>query len=315
MTALLTESLRGVLLPITTPFDLSGGLDARALESNLKKWQTTGIAGYAVLGSTGERVNLDESEYLQVIETAREAVPPELAFIVGAGQQSTRGTINEVKRAAASGADAVLVLTPFFYRPAITQQALVTHYLAVADEAPVPVILYSMPALTGIKIEPQTIAELSSHPNIIGVKDSSADIEGLRETVKLVGSRAHDLSHSAKDFAILTGNGTVLCEALQAGAVGGILAVGCVASELCLQILGAVKQGENDAARSMQEKLTPLAQAVTSKYGIGGLKAALDLIGYQGGAVRAPLAAPGEAARAEILELLENAGVEVGARV
>lgn len=311
MTALLTDSFRGVLLPITTPFESDGGLDARSLTSNLTKWKSVGITGVVLLGSTGERVNLDESEYVQVIETAREAVPRELAFIVGAGQQSTRGTITEVEKAVEAGADAVLVLTPYFYRTAITQAALITHYIAVADAATVPVILYSMPALTGIKIEPQTIAALSSHSNIIGVKDSSADIDGLRETVSLVASREND---SAKDFAVLTGNGTVLHDALKAGAVGGILAVGCVASAPCLQILQAVKQGDEETARLLQEKLTPLAQAVTTKYGIGGLKAALDLIGYQGGAVRAPLAAPGEAAQTEILRWLENAGVEVCVR-
>lgn len=307
----LLEKLQGLLLPTTTPFKPDGTIDRDSVQGNLARWNQEGVSGYALLGSTGERVNLDESEYVQVIETAREAVPRELAFIVGAGQQSTRGTINEVKKAADAGADAALVLTPYFYRTAITQSALITHYAAVADAATVPVILYSMPALTGIKIEPQTIAELSSHSNIIGVKDSSADIDGLRETVSLVASREND---GAKDFAVLTGNGTVFYDALKAGAVGGILAVGCVASALCLEVLRAVKQGEAETARLLQEKLTPLAQAVTTKYGIGGLKAALDLIGYQGGAVRAPLAAPGEAARTEILRLLENAGVEVCVR-
>ena len=166
-----------------------------------------------MLGSTGERVHLDEREYLEVITTAREEVPAGddgLTFIVGAGQQSTRGTINEIKRVASGVAvDAFLVITPYFYKPSITQEALVVHYQSVADESPAPVILYSMPALTGIKIEPETAARLSEHENIIGIKDSSADIAGLAETIKLV----------SKDFAVLTGNGTVLNEALTAGAM------------------------------------------------------------------------------------------------
>ena len=251
-----------------------------------------------MLGSTGERVHLDEREYLEVVETAREAVANDLAFIVGAGQQSTRGTINELKRvAAAVPVDAFLVITPYFYRPSISQHALVTHYERVAAESPAPVILYSMPALTGIKIEPETAARLSEHENIIGIKDSSADLAGLRETIKLV----------RKDFAVLTGNGTVLNQALSAGACGGILAVGCVASALCLAIAHAVQSGDTAAAATLQAKLTPLAEAVTIRFGIGGLKAALEMKGYVGGAVRAPLRAPDNEARAEIRRCLEAA--------
>ncbi len=160
-----------------------------ALKANIDRWNTTGIAGYVVLGSTGERVNLDEREYLQVIETARAAVPETMTFIVGAGQQSTRGTIAEIERAAKAGAEAVLVITPHYYRPAITQQTLIEHYTAVADAVSIPVILYSMPDLTGIKIEPETAARLSEHENIIGLKDSSNDVAKMRETVEMAHGR------------------------------------------------------------------------------------------------------------------------------
>jgi len=272
-----------------------------ALRSNIVKWNANGISGYVMLGSTGERVHLDEREYLEVITTARDEVPAGdegLIFIVGAGQQSTRGTINEIRRVASSvPIDAFLVITPYFYKPSITQETLVAHYQNVADESPAPVILYSMPALTGIKIEPETAARLSEHENIIGIKDSSADIPGLAETIKLV----------SKDFAVLTGNGTVLCEALTAGAIGGILAVGCVAPTLCLAIFRAVMSGDIEAAARLQTSLTPLAQAVTTRFGIGGLKAALDLQGYVGAAVRAPLRTPTSEAREEIQRCLEMA--------
>ena len=178
------DKLRGILLPITTPFS-SECIDHDALRVNVDRWATTGIGGYVVLGSTGERVHLNESEYVAVIETTREIVQRSMSFIVGAGQQSTRGTIDEVRRAAEAGADAVLVITPNFYRSAISQETLVNHYTAVADAAPVPVLLYSMPALTGIKIEPETVARLSGHANIIGVKDSSNDVAGFKRTVDL----------------------------------------------------------------------------------------------------------------------------------
>ena len=300
--------LHGLLLPLPTPFEQSGDLNVQALRANIEKWNKTGVGGYVVLGSTGERVHLDESEYQLLIKVGREVVPRNLAFVVGAGQQSTGGSINEIKTAAAAGADAVLVITPFYYRSSITQEALITHYTAVADASPIPVILYSMPALTGIKIEPETAAYLSEHQNIIGIKDSSADVAGFKRTVELVSAAAPALASPARaDFAVLTGNGTILYEALRAGADGGILAVGCVAPRLCLELFRAVKAGEHEHAQLLQQKLTPLAHAVTTKYGIGGLKAALDFVGYFGGPVRAPLRSPNEAARSEIEHLLQDA--------
>jgi len=294
----MTINLNGILLPITTPFAAGENFDAEALVSNLTKWNHTGVTGYVVLGSTGERVNLDERECVQVIETARKAVPETLSFIVGAGQQSTRHTIKEIERAATAGAEAALVLTPSFYRSAITQDALVKHYHAVADASSIPIILYSMPDLTGIKIEPETASRLSEHKNIIGMKDSSADVAKFAETVAAV----------PEDFAVMIGNGTVLCEALRAGAKGGILAVGCASPELCIEVYRGVHAGEIDRASALQEKLTPLARAVTKTYGIGGLKTAMDMAGYVGGLVRAPLAQPSEDACAEIFGLLREAG-------
>jgi len=286
------------MLPITTPFKSDEAVNLSALRSNILKWNETAIAGYVVLGSTGERVNLDEDEQSQVIATARDAVPSNRLFIIGVGQQSTRGTIREIERLnAAVTVDAVLVITPHFYRAAITQAALLEHYRTVADASAVPLILYSMPALTGIKIEPATAEALSEHPNIIGIKDSSNDIAALQETVKLTQA----------DFAVLTGNGTVLHEALGAGACGAILAVGCVAPELCLDIFTASELGDEERSQRLQIVLTPLAAAVTTRFGIGGLKAALDMSGYVGGRVRAPLRSPDDEARAEIQHSLNAA--------
>src|SRR2546429_3005345 len=287
---------------IAPPFPAGKDIYAEALVNNPTKWNPTGVVGYVVLGSTGERVNLDEREYVQVIETARNAVREPFSFIVGAGQQSTRNAIKEIVRAATAGAEAALVITPSFYRSAITQDALVKHYHAVADASSVPIILYSMPDLTGIKIEPETASRLSEHKNIIGMKDSSADVAKFAETVEAV----------PEDFAVMIGNGTVLCEALRAGAKGGILAVGCASPELCIEIYRAVHAGEIDRASTLQEKLTPLARAVTKAYGIGGLKTAMDLAGYVGGGVRAPLQLPDETARGEIETLLREAVTALG---
>jgi len=289
-------NLDGVLLPVTTTFTATEEFDPDGFVANLKKWNESGVTGYVLLGSTGERVNLNEREYIQVIETARGVVPATMSFIVGAGQQSTRATIDEVEVAAGAGAEAVLVITPHYYRSAITQNALINHYTAVADTASIPIILYSMPDLTGITIESETAARLSDHQNIIGIKDSSASVGGFAETVRLV----------RKDFAVMIGNGTVLCETLQVGARGGILAVGCVVPQLCLEIYRAARAGDIDRAKLLQEKLTPLARAVTKTYGIGGLKTAMEMAGFVGGAVRKPLQRPDVSATAEIARLVKE---------
>jgi 4-hydroxy-2-oxoglutarate aldolase len=299
--ALSVDDLRGVFLPITTPFSESGAVDFAGLRANISKWNTTGIRGYVMLGSTGERVHLEEREYLDVVAVAREVASKSLRFIVGAGQQSTLGTINEIKRVLAEDdVDAFLVITPSFYRPIITQAALIRYYEEVAGESPVPIVLYSMPALTGIKIEPETAAALSRHANIIGIKDSSNDLDGLRKTIDQVPA----------DFAVMTGNGTVLCDALRGGAVGGILAVGCVVPDICVAIFDLVKANQIETAVDLQKKLTPLAQAVTTRFGLGGLKAALEMQGYAGGHVRKPLIGPSAEAISEIRQCLEAVRLE-----
>lgn len=276
-------------------------MDHQALRANLLKWNETGIKGYVALGSTGERVHLSAAERARMIATARECVPERLAFIVGAGQQSVRGSVEDIREAAEAGADAVLVITPHFYRGAMTQDALFKFYRAVADEARVPLLLYSMPELTGVALAPETVARLGEHENIAGIKDSSGDVINLSETLRLVPER----------FAVLTGNGASLYAALAAGVCGAILAVGCVAVREVLAIYEAVRRGEHERARHLQEKLTPLALAVTRRYGVGGLKSALDMIGYAGGHVRAPLEDASETARQEIARLLEEAALKV----
>lgn len=294
--------LCGVMLPFTTPFDSDGEVDATALRANIERWNETGISGYAALGSTGERVHLTERECLKMIETARECVPSHLAFIVGAGQQSTRATIDEVRGVAQGGADAVLVITPHFYRAEMTQPALVNHYRAVADASPVPVVLYSVPPFTNLSLAPESIARLAEHENIVGVKDSSGDVLNLAETIRLV----------PEGFAVLTGNGSSLYPALCVGAKGAILAIGCIAPRLAVAISEAFAAGEHEQARGMQQRLTKLTRAIPGRYGISGLKAALDMLGYRGGRVRAPLADVSEEARVEIAAVLKETELLIG---
>ncbi|HEV2763551.1 MAG TPA: dihydrodipicolinate synthase family protein [Pyrinomonadaceae bacterium] len=298
------ERLRGVLLPFPTPFDDDEQFDARALRANIERWNRAGVAGYVALGSTGERVHLDDREYTEVVEAAREAVPRELLMLAGAGQHSTRASVRETQQAARAGADAVLLIAPHFYRSAMTTDALFRHYEQVADASPVPVVVYHIPQNTGVALAPELVARLAAHPNVVGVKDSSGDLLNLNETLRLV-SETPQLP--PEKFAVLTGHGGIFYHALAAGARGGILAVACAAPRLALAIQRAFERGEHARALEMQRRLAPLAKAVTVRFGVGGLKAALDLAGYVGGRVRAPLAMPGEEARRELARLLEAA--------
>jgi 4-hydroxy-2-oxoglutarate aldolase len=284
------DRLRGILLPCTTPFAESGLVDARALGGNIARWNETGIGGYVILGSTGERVHLDEREVMEVVGAARASVPSQLAFVVGVGQQGTRGSIADARRAAEAGADAVLVITPNFYRAAMTPAALINYYESVADASTVPVVLYNIPQNTGVALSPETIGRLAAHENIVGIKDSSGDMVNFVEMLRL----------QSETFAVLTGHASLLYAALSSGARGAILAAACVAPEVAVRIAELVAAGRHEAAREWQRKFTPLARSVTTRFGIGGLKYALDLSGYAGGEVRAPLAMPDEAARREI---------------
>jgi 4-hydroxy-2-oxoglutarate aldolase len=288
-----------VLLPFTTPFGAGGALDSAALGANIERWNETGVKGYVALGSTGERAHLDERERMEVVESARQSVPRGMAFVVGVGEQGTRGTIAEARRAGGAGADALLVLTPHFYRAAMSQEVLTEHFNAVADASTVPVILYNIPQNTGVALAPETVARLSKHANIAGIKDSSGDMVNLSETLRLAGG-------CRDDFAILVGHAGVFYASLCAGACGAILAAGCAAPRLCVGVYEAFRAADHARALGLQKLLAPLARAVTTRYGVGGLKCALDLAGYAGGAVRAPLRPPGEGARREIARLLEE---------
>ena len=289
-----------MLLPFTTPFGAGGEVDAAALCENVARWNETGVAGYVALGSTGERVHLDERERALIVESARACVPRELAFIIGVGEQSTRLAILEARRASDAGADALLALTPHFYRGAMTQDALAEHFAALADAASVPVILYNIPQNTGVAIAPETVARLADHPNIVGIKDSSGDVANLVEMLRLAGA-------GREDFAVLTGHAGVFYASLCAGVRGAILAAGCAVPRLCVEIYEAFVGGDHARAQESQRRLAPVARALTVRFGVGGLKFALDLAGYSGGSVRAPLRGPGEEARREIARLLEEA--------
>lgn len=261
-----------------TPF-ADGEVDTAAITRNVRRWMAAGLGGVVALGTNGEAALLDDDEGDRVVETARQEVPADRTLIVGVGRESTRATVAAARRAAALGADAVLARTPSFYRAHTPVSALIAHYNAVADASPVPLLLYNYAAFTGVNLAPETVGRLASHPNIAGMKETSTD-----------GAQFADLAAIVPDsFTVMAGSAPGAYTALCAGAGGAILAVACVRPELCLELLSLARAGRFGEALECQQRITPLARAVTSGFGIAGLKAAMDLCGYTGGDPRPPL--------------------------
>ena len=295
--------LKGIMLPITTPFE-NDEVALGRLKDNFTKWNRTDLSGYLVLGSNGESVYLSEKEKLSVLEVSREAIPASMTMLVGTGLESTQETIRFTNQAARLGGDYALVVTPCYYKGSMRPQILYDHFIAVAEAAKMGILIYNVPKFTGINMEPELVARLSEHPNIVGVKDSSGNIGQLSEIVHL----------SELGFAVFVGSAPVLFPALCVGAVGGILAAANVAPQEFSQIQDLFEKGQIDRARELQSFLTPLSKAVTVTYGIGGLKVAMDCAGYFGGDPRPPLQRPGTQGEDELRRLVSQLSDRAGLR-
>lgn len=296
--------LGGVLIPATTPFRPdTGEVDREAFRFNLERWAGTGVQGVVLAGTTGEGVLLDEAERVALVEVAREVLPSRMVLAVGTGLESTRATVRLCRAAADAGAQAVLVQPPAYYRGAMTPEALREHYLAVADASSVPVIIYQAPLrMSTIDLPTGLVAELSRHENLVGIKDSREKLEVVGELVQ----------RCRRGFAVLVGSGVHLYAGMELGAVGGIVAVANVAPEDSARLYRAYRAGRTAEAGRLQERLGPLHRDLVAGMGIGGVKAALDLLGYRGGKPRPPLRPFPEARRSEVREVLVRAGL-VGA--
>lgn len=288
--------LDGVLAPVPTPFDDQDHADTRRLTAALEKWMARPLHGVVVLGSNGEAVLLDDFEADRVIVAARDAVPRDRTFIVGTGRESTQAAVRASKRAAEHGADAVLVRTPGFFKNQMTTDAFVRHYMAVADASPVPVLLYNFTALTGVNLLPAAVARLATHPNIIGMKESGGDVSQIAELVAVTPAT----------FTVLAGSAATFYPMLCVGAAGGILALGCALPDACVRLFDLVRAGRHDDARALQRRLAPVARLLGPTYGVPGLKAALNLLGYDVGVPRPPLAPLPESALPVLREALAH---------
>jgi dihydrodipicolinate synthase/N-acetylneuraminate lyase len=297
------EALQGILVPVTTPFDaVSGDLAPVALRALARAVLGAGAQGVVVAGTTGEGPLLDDGERDALVEYLREVVPDDRWLIAGTGAESTRATVRGSVRAAAAGADAVLVRPPAYFGPTLSAAALADHFRRVADASPVPVLVYNMPRYTHVMLQDSVIRALAEHERVIGFKESSGDLKVL------AGYRA-----AAPRLRALVGAGTQVYPALELGADGAVLAVACFAAESCVALYRAFRADDRRAAGAIQERLNPLAREIVGELGVPGVKAAMDAVGLSGGPVRPPLAPLDARQRARVADLLRGAGLEAAA--
>jgi 4-hydroxy-2-oxoglutarate aldolase len=292
-------SMAGVFPPIPTPFDAAGEIDLKALGRNMEFWNRYPLAGYVVLGSNGEFPYLSESEKLAFFEAVRKHIPPDRIFMAGTACESTHSTIAMTRAAASLGADVAILITPSYYKSKMDAEGLTHYYLSVADASPIPVSIYNMPLNTGVDMTPDLIISLSRHPNIAGVKDSSGNLAKMGEVI-----------HSARPgFQVLAGSAGFLYPALCLGATGGVLALANIAPRQCCDIMELFKGGKHDEAKELQLRMIASNTAVTARFGVPGLKAALDMLGQYGGNTRSPMLPLTEAQKETLRNILKEAGI------
>jgi 4-hydroxy-2-oxoglutarate aldolase len=286
----------GVFAALTTPYAHDGSVSLPDLKQNVHRYNETDLAGYVALGSTGESVLLTRAEMDGILGAVRESAAKGKMLLAGTGAESTAETIERTKRAAEFGYDAALVKTPHYYKPAYKPEVLVAHYRRVADESPIPVVLYSIPQFTGISLSVAEVAALAEHPNIIGIKDSSGNVQGVAEIV----------AATPPAFQVLVGSAASVYPSLAIGARGAILALACALPEKCVVLFELFRQGEHEKARELQSILLRASKLIVSELGIAGVKFVMDQRGYRGGIPRLPLQPLSDERKAQISSLLAD---------
>lgn len=292
-------SLRGVFTPIVTSFNGDGNVAHDRMAANLERWNQTALRGYVVLGSNGEWVYLDDQERVEVLRTARQAIPRDKLMIAGTASESTVNTIRMTEQAARIGADLAIVVNPNYYKGQMTVPVLARYYRDVADESAIPVLIYNLPPATGMDLAADLLVELSYHPNIIGVKDTGGNMPKMGETVR----------RADPSFQVLSGSANFFFPSLAIGVTGGILALANMAPQESVALFDLFNAGEIEKGRDLHLRMLPVNLAITSRFGVSGLKAALDMVGYYGGPPRLPLLPLDDARRQELQEILQTANL------
>jgi len=289
--------LQGIFPPIATPFDHKGDIYVSKIQHNVEKWNLTSLAGYVVMGSTGESVMLTTEEKYLVWEQVAQHAAADKLLIAGTGVESVRETVALTNRAAEMGYKAAMVRTPHYYKNLVNRAgAQVLYYRAVADQSKIPLIVYNWPQTTGVDIPVEAVVAISEHPNVIAIKESSGNLEKVMQMIR-------EVKHG---FQVLVGSAPTLWPSLLMGACGAILAYANAAPYSVIAIWEAYRTREEAAGLDWQNRIGRAAALVTTKYGIPGLKYAMDLNGYYGGPPRLPLCVPNAEAKKEIEEAFKD---------
>ncbi|MDF9744505.1 dihydrodipicolinate synthase family protein [Natrinema salsiterrestre] len=286
--------MNGTGVPLVTPFDSSGRVDRTRLRDLVAWLEERGVDFLVPCGSSGEAPLLTTDERIRVVETVAEVT--ELPVLAGTGREGFEPTLETTERAAAAGADAALVVTPSYYDS--DEEALAAYYRDLADDSPIPIYLYSVPKFTDHALAPETVASLAGHENVAGIKDSSGSLEAIQRLVRLTED---------EEFAVLVGSGSIYAAGLTAGADGGVLALSNVVPGRAGEIYRLHDAGRGNAARALNADLVELNRAVTSTYGVPGIKAALATRDQPVGSPRRPLRPLAEAARGALESVLADA--------
>lgn len=271
------KKLSGVFAPIATPFDEKGNLLLDQMASNIEKLNRSRLRGYLVLGTNGEFRSLSTTEQMEVLKTVVRAASPDKVVMAGTGAESTNVSIDLCHQAAQLGAHYGSLITPFFFAKKMTDKVLIQHFVQVADHSPIPVLLYNNPGVTGITMSTAVVKEVSSHPNILGMKDSSP------------GNLSAYILNAKPRFSLLAGSANFFFTGLLMGAVGGVLSLADAFPEPCCKLYDLGSKGQLEEGRDLQFQLMELNQKVSGKFGVAGVKAAMDFAGFYGGPPRAPL--------------------------
>jgi 4-hydroxy-2-oxoglutarate aldolase len=283
--------LQGIFPPITTPFDYEGNIYTAKIQHNVEKWNRTTLSGYVVMGSTGESVMLTEAEKYTVWELVAKHAASEKLLIAGTGVESVRETVSLTNRAAEMGYKAAMVRTPHYYKNLINRgDAQMLYYRSVADRSKIPIVIYNWPQTTGVDIPAEAVAALSEHPNVVAIKESSGNLEKVMQMIR-------EVKHG---FQVLVGSAPTLWPSLLMGACGAILAYANAAPYSTIAIWDAFRTRDEAAGLDWQNRIGRPSALVTARYGIPGLKYAMDLNGYYGGPPRLPLVPPSPEAKQEI---------------
>jgi len=277
-------SLAGVFAPIPTPFKRDGSLDVEALTVNFNIWNKQPLKGHTVLGSVGEFPFMSEEDKLTLVREVKRQMPKDRLLIVGTG--GIEGTMEQIKfaeKVAKVGADAILALTPFYYKNRMTGKALETHFNTLADASPIPVVIYNMPEFTGLDMDIETIVNLAKHQNIIGLKTGLGANEGTARLSEIVRKTMKE------GFQVLAGSANFFLPALEVGCVGSMAALTTVLPKEMCEIYRLFTSEDMLEAGALQARLIQPNAMVTRVYGVAGMKLAMDKAGFRGGPVRLPL--------------------------